>query len=114
MHDTNAAAAAASATLQAAVEEEPEASEGGAPTDVGTYDYLLSMPINSLTLEKVEALQSEAEDMRSQVARLRATTEKQMWRDDLDAFLQVILSGTGISWGGRGWGSMREYRGEKG
>ena len=54
-----------------------------------TYDYLLSMPLSSLTLEKVEALQAEAEDNRMTVERLRSTTEKQMWVADLDAFLEV-------------------------
>lgn len=74
-------------------EEEPEDSEGNpsAAAEAGSYDYLLSMPINSLTLEKVQALQQEAEETRGEVERLRATTEKQMWSDDLDAFLQARL-----------------------
>lgn len=77
----------------AAGEEEPEDSEGNpsAAAEAGSYDYLLSMPINSLTLEKVQALQQEAEETRGEVERLRATTEKQMWSDDLDAFLQARL-----------------------
>ena len=41
---------------QAAAEEEAEDAEGGTGAEGGSYDYLLSMPINSLTLEKVEAL----------------------------------------------------------
>ncbi|GAB4817907.1 hypothetical protein N2152v2_004953 [Parachlorella kessleri] len=77
---------------QIAEQEEPEDSEGnaaGAAGDAGNYDYLLSMPISSLTLEKVQSLQQEAEETQAHVERLRATTEKQMWRDDLDAFQQA-------------------------
>jgi hypothetical protein len=44
------------------------------------------MPLSSLTLEKVQALQSEAEEWKAAVERLRGTTEKDMWRADLDAF----------------------------
>lgn len=72
-----------------AADDEPEDSEGGAAAETGSYDYLLSMSINSLTMEKVQGLQSEAEETRDHVERLRATTEKQMWLDDLDAFLLV-------------------------
>ena len=35
---------------------------------------------------QVEALKSEADEWKQTVERLRATTEKAMWRDDLDAF----------------------------
>ena len=75
---------APAAPAQAAAEEGEEAEAAGA-----SYDYLLSMPLSSLTLEKVQGLQSEAEETRGHVERLRATTEKQMWRDDLDAFQQA-------------------------
>lgn len=44
------------------------------------------MPLSSLTLEKVQALQGEAGEWKAAVERLRATTEKDMWRADLDAF----------------------------
>ncbi|CAL8463907.1 g3442 [Coccomyxa elongata] len=50
------------------------------------FDYLLSMPINSLTLEKVQALQEEADRQAAEVARLHATTPPQLYNRDLDAF----------------------------
>lgn len=54
-----------------------------------SYDYLLSMPIWSLTLERVEALKDEADSQAMEVERLRNTTSKQLWAEDLDAFLLV-------------------------
>ncbi|KAL4420378.1 hypothetical protein ABPG77_002318 [Micractinium sp. CCAP 211/92] len=73
------------AQQQAAADEEEEGEVAGAG-----YEYLLSMPLASLTLEKVEALKQEAEDWKETVERLRATTEKDMWRSDLDAFEQAL------------------------
>eukprot|EP00887_Chlorella_sp_A99_P005643 scaffold1.g5643.t1 len=64
--------------------------EGGAPATGLSYDYLLSMPLASLTLEKVQALQSEAGETEARVETLRGTTEQDMWRSDLDAFLESL------------------------
>ncbi|CAL5226164.1 g8989 [Coccomyxa viridis] len=50
------------------------------------YDYLLSMPISSLTLEKVRAKQEEWDRQAAEVARLHATTPDQLYHADLDAF----------------------------
>ena len=58
-----------------------------------SYEYLLSMSLSSLTLEKVEALKSEAAEWQQTVARLRATTEKDMWRADLELFEMVSSTG---------------------
>jgi DNA topoisomerase-2 len=63
----------------------PEGEDAAAAADA-SYEYLLSMSLSSLTLEKVQALTSEAEDWKATVERLRATTEKEMWRADLQAF----------------------------
>lgn len=72
------------AAAAAAPEEEED------PVDAsGSYEYLLSMSLSSLTLEKVNALQEEAEERRIEVERLCATTEAAMWRDDLDAFAEA-------------------------
>jgi DNA topoisomerase-2 len=54
-----------------------------------SYEYLLSMPLGSLTLERVEALRKEASEAAAAVERLEATSEADMWRTDLDAFLQA-------------------------
>ena len=72
-----------------------------------SYEYLLSMALSSLTLEKVEGLKSEAEEWKQTVARLRATTEKDMWRTDLELFQMVSeqrhqgLGGWCVVWAGR-------------
>jgi len=50
-----------------------------------SYDYLLSMPLWNLTLEKVEELVKEKEEKEAEVASLRETTEKDLWFKDLDA-----------------------------
>lgn len=51
------------------------------------------MPLSSLTLEKVQALKSEAEETQARVEVLRCTSERDMWRSDLDAFVEV---GSGV------------------
>lgn len=76
---------------QAAIDEGEDGDGEGGASAPASYDYLLSMPLSSLTLEKVQALQSESEDWQATVQRLRATTEKDMWRSDLDAFEMVRL-----------------------
>ncbi|KAI7839009.1 hypothetical protein COHA_007248 [Chlorella ohadii] len=73
------------AKAQAAADPEEEGEEGGEVAGA-SYDYLLSMPLSSLTLEKVEALKKEADDWKETVERLRGTTEKDMWLTDLEAF----------------------------
>ena len=69
--------------------EEAEDEEEVAAAQQGTFDYLLSMQLYSLTAEKVAQLQSEAEQMEAEVARLRALTGKDMWANDLELFMQV-------------------------
>jgi hypothetical protein len=69
--------------------EEAEDAEDAAAAQQGTYDYLLSMQLYSLTTEKVAQLQSEAEQMEAEVTRLKTLTGKDMWADDLELFLQV-------------------------
>ena len=51
------------------------------------YDYLLSMPLWSLTLEKVEQLRAELNAKEAELKALLATSPKQLWAKDLDAFL---------------------------
>jgi DNA topoisomerase-2 len=48
-----------------------------------SYDYLLSMPMRSLTKEKAEELDAKAEAARIKVSTLRARTEVDLWADDL-------------------------------
>ncbi|KAJ3222418.1 DNA topoisomerase 2 [Clydaea vesicula] len=52
------------------------------------YDYLLSMPIWSLTLEKVQKLIDEKNQKDTEVLLLTKQTPQDLWRTDLDHFLQ--------------------------
>ncbi|KAM7262891.1 hypothetical protein ACFE04_000574 [Oxalis oulophora] len=51
----------------------------------GDYDYLLRMPISSLTLEKVQQLCSQRDEMNQEVELMRQSTPKSLWFKDLDA-----------------------------
>ncbi|GAX77591.1 hypothetical protein CEUSTIGMA_g5035.t1 [Chlamydomonas eustigma] len=55
----------------------------------GGYNYLLSMPIFSLTLERVQKLQAEAQQQAALVEELTAISNRQMWARDLDAFMEA-------------------------
>lgn len=61
---------------------------------VASYDYLLSMPISSMTPERVERLRSECGSKTEELARLRASTPISLWRHDLellDAHFRELL-----------------------
>lgn len=48
------------------------------------YDYLLSMPLSSLTAEKIEALNKEAVKMDMKMEELKNTSAEDLWKEDLD------------------------------
>eukprot|EP00985_Skeletonema_marinoi_P006150 scaffold2673_cov119-Skeletonema_marinoi.AAC.2 len=48
------------------------------------YDYLLSMPLSSLTAEKIEALNNEAAKMDAKMEELKNTSVEELWKSDLD------------------------------
>ena len=77
--------------------EEGEGEDASAASSGGSYDYLLGMALSSLTREKVEALRSEADETQARVEALRGTGEGEMWRADLEAFLEA--SSGGVAWG---------------
>lgn len=52
---------------------------------ISDYDYLLSMAIGTLTLEKVQALCGEKDKLNNEVEELRKATPKSLWVKDLDA-----------------------------
>jgi DNA topoisomerase II len=56
----------------------------------GTFDYLLGMQIWSLTREKVDSLLAEKENKRVVLEDLRRTTDKALWRADLDALEKAL------------------------
>ncbi|KAI8914509.1 DNA topoisomerase [Gorgonomyces haynaldii] len=63
-----------------------EVEEDEDETDHG-YDYLLTMPIWNLTMEKVEQLKKEKQQKEQQVRDLISKTPLDLWRTDLEAFL---------------------------
>jgi len=54
------------------------------------YDYLLSMKIWSLTMERVQALTAQRNEKRSELDALLAKTPESLWLEDLDA-LELAL-----------------------
>ncbi|CAK9187446.1 unnamed protein product [Ilex paraguariensis] len=69
------------------VEELKENSETVTSKGVRTsdYEYLLSMAIGTLTLEKVQELCADRDKLNEEVDDLRKATPKSMWTKDLDA-----------------------------
>merc|ERR1719233_1041163 len=74
----------ATATFENADEEETKEEETESHMELG-YKYLLSMPIYSLTLEKVQKLQKEREEKEIELDELIKTPIKTMYRRDLVA-----------------------------
>lgn len=56
-------------------------SESGSTKD---YDYLVRLPLISLTKEKIEELKKQTRDKEAHLTTLKNTTAKQLWRHDLD------------------------------
>ena len=50
------------------------------------YDYLLSMPLYSLTTEKIEDLKDKIDNKETEMHTLESKTEKELWCDELDEF----------------------------
>ena len=63
-------------------DKEAEAAEAAA----AGYDYLLNMPIYSLTQEKVVSLTAERDKKAQELDTLKAKTAKDLWNADLDEF----------------------------
>lgn len=51
------------------------------------YEYLLSMPIGTLTFEKVQQLRGQRDKMEGEVEELKKATPEALWIKDLDEFL---------------------------
>lgn len=67
-----------------------EEDEDAAPDTGASYDYLLAMAISSLTAERVEALKKEAAQQEAVVEQLKRTSGKELWSNDLEAFLIAL------------------------
>ncbi len=49
----------------------------------GSYDYLLNMPIHSLTAEKLDELKERIKELKARFDAAKATTAEAMWLGDL-------------------------------
>jgi DNA topoisomerase-2 len=54
------------------------------------YDYLLGLPLWSLTMEKVDELKREKAHAEAEYHRISATTIEEMWKADLESFLVAL------------------------
>jgi DNA topoisomerase-2 len=50
----------------------------------GDYDYLLNMPLSSLTSDKINDLHSEASKTENDLSEIRKKSPRDLWRADLD------------------------------
>ena len=58
----------------------------------GDFDYLLNMPLYSLTAEKIEDLRTDATKKEESLKTLRNTSPEDMWREDLDRLEKTLKS----------------------
>eukprot|EP00166_Cyanidium_caldarium_P001262 ctg_165.g63 len=61
--------------------------------DASGYDYLLSMPLWSLTRERVEELRRQRDGKVGELEVTRATTPKELWLRDLEQVERVLAEG---------------------
>merc|ERR1711994_827348 len=75
-------------------EEEEEEEDAGDESDIGKmtagYNYLLSMPLWNLTLEKVEKMRKQKEEKEFELEELCNTSPERLWEMDLDNFLEGL------------------------
>lgn len=57
---------------------------------VKDYDYLVGMPISSLTAEKIEELMRQHEVKQKELTEMKKKTPKKLWLDDLDLLEQGL------------------------
>ncbi|KAJ2913034.1 hypothetical protein MD484_g7391, partial [Candolleomyces efflorescens] len=69
-------------------EEEGEDEDDDAAGAITDYDYLLGMPIYSLTREKIERLNQQAREREDELLVLLKKSPKDLWNTDLDKFLE--------------------------
>lgn len=59
-------------------------------TNANDFDYLLNMSLSSLTTDKIDELQSDAEQKEKELRRIQATTPEDLWRNDLEKLSKVL------------------------
>ena len=53
-------------------------------TELKQYDYLLNMPLSSLTVDKIDSLREGAEKTEAELYDIRQATPEKLWHQDLD------------------------------
>lgn len=71
-------------------EDDETGDESRKTAKIGDYDYLLDMPMRSLTLEKKEELLRKRDEKLQEYNTLCARTPADIWREDLDVFLKKL------------------------
>jgi DNA topoisomerase II len=68
-------------------------SELGASSDAdlsSDYDYLLSMPLSTLTSTKIEELSRDVDKKKDELSRIQGLSSSDMWRADLDRLANML------------------------
>lgn len=55
-----------------------------------SYNYLLNLPVTSFTMEMIEKLENTIETLNTKLNKIKNTSEKQMWINDLEEIEQFI------------------------
>ena len=57
----------------------------------GSYDYLLSMPMKSMTGANLDRLKGQMKDLKAQLDRLKGMSAEELWQDDLNEFKKAYF-----------------------
>ena len=74
--------------LAPVADEDVEDDEGDTDLEAASYDYLLGMPIWSLTKERVEKLLRQVGDVEMAIDELIKLSKEDLWKRDLDDFIE--------------------------
>ena len=56
-----------------------------------SYDYLLNMPMRSITKTQYEKLKNEIKSMKEELTKLKETSNIDMWKDDLKLLKKALI-----------------------
>jgi DNA topoisomerase-2 len=66
------------------ISDESTAQEDAPKDSTKEYDYLLSLPLSSLTAERIDALKDDASKTDAKLDAIKNTSASDLWREDLD------------------------------
>ena len=56
-----------------------------------SFDYLVRMPLISLSLEKIRELENHRDTRQTELNDLQSKTERDLWKNDLQDILKMLL-----------------------